>query len=159
MKRNPATLRETNFEATVTRFEFSRKFSRKSKGRFCEAGDSPRSGFGHVFGTQGVLLCHIRKSTCICKKFRSRIPGFASWKCFLATFSAPQRDSLCHKSNPGKFLQLFMARRRSVGNSNNFFALCGTRGARGCIGGARRALKSARNAFPRVGGIQDAPIR
>ena len=31
MKRNPATLRETNFEATVTRFEFSGKFSRKSK--------------------------------------------------------------------------------------------------------------------------------
>ena len=97
MKRNPATLRETNFEATVTRFEFSGKFSRKSKrsggeskDRFYEAGDSPRSGFGHVSGTQGVLLCRIRKSTCICKKFRSRIPGFASWKCFWPRFRHPK---------------------------------------------------------------------
>ena len=43
MKSNPATLRETNFEATVTHFEFSLKFRRKSKvkqsrGRFISRG-------------------------------------------------------------------------------------------------------------------------
>ena len=31
MKLHPESLRETHFEATVTRFEFSSKFSRKSK--------------------------------------------------------------------------------------------------------------------------------
>ena len=80
-------------------------------------------------------------------------PRFRFLEGFSATFPAPQMDSLCHQPNPGKFLQLFMARRRSVGNSNNFFTLCGTRGARGYIGGARRALKLARNAFPRAGEI------
>ena len=110
MKSNPATLRETHFEATVTRFEFSGKFSRKSKrsggeskDRFYEAGDSPRSRFGHVFGTQGVLLCHIRKSTCICKKVPEPNPRFRFLDVFLATFPAPQRDPSCRKSDPGKF--------------------------------------------------------
>ena len=51
MKSNPETLCETNFEATVTRFEFSEKFSGKSKS------SSPIPGLRKARGS-GSALSH-----------------------------------------------------------------------------------------------------
>ena len=53
---------------------------------------SPRSASGCVFAAKSSLSCRIRKSTCIWKKLRSRIPGFAGRNakfCYCLELAAP----------------------------------------------------------------------